>query len=177
MVLSLDSGAISDKFMENYHLLVERLRQTINGLRPPMLAFGLYAALSEMHESLCDLPNSRIKYVLDIPKTDSRFDINVELHIYRIIQQAVENAQKHANSSCISLSGSINPEGIDISIIDNGIGIAEFNDFDFVGVLKNNHFGLAGMYERASLIKAQLLINSSSSNGTNIHITWNAKPL
>jgi signal transduction histidine kinase len=66
----------------------------------------------------------------------------------------------------------ITGSAIDLTIEDNGKGFDMDDRFDLASLLSNNHFGLAGMVERAHLIEAEITIQSKIETGTTIRIRW-----
>jgi signal transduction histidine kinase len=64
---------------------------------------------------------------------------------------------------------------IDIRVEDDGIGLNREVSLRLDEMLANKHFGLAGMYERADLIGAEISIHSQPNEGTRIQLTWKAK--
>jgi two-component system sensor histidine kinase DegS len=96
----------------------------------------------------------------------------VELHLYRIVQQALNNALTHAHAKEISLEGSMETDRIKLAINDDGIGFPANENMEMAGLLANKHYGLAGMHERAALIGACLDIDSIPGSGTRINVIW-----
>jgi two-component system sensor histidine kinase DegS len=94
--------------------------------------------------------------------------------LFRIVQQACQNAVQHARASIIRISGNIEPGHVLLTVQDNGIGFASGEELDLPGLLANRHFGLAGMFERAALIGARLSIRSSTQEGTRVRVVWQA---
>jgi signal transduction histidine kinase len=66
----------------------------------------------------------------------------------------------------------MDPGYIHLAVQDNGIGLVSGEDLDLAHLLAEQHFGLAGMHERAAIINADLNINSSPGAGTTISIAW-----
>jgi signal transduction histidine kinase len=92
-VLSMNmDGSSSPELEENLELVNDRLRRVISGLRPAMLNYGLQAGLEEMVDEISERTNNGIVVRLEIPASPVRYDPRVEGHLYRIIQQATENA-------------------------------------------------------------------------------------
>ena len=170
LYLEIEENKVSASFERNYKKLVENLRSKIFELRPPMLNFGLSASLAELVDDT--EINSNVAIELDLMKNDFRYPPIVEEHIFRIIQQSLENALVHASASRISIAGKIDKNSISLSIEDNGTGMDLTEETDLVGLLSNRHFGLAGMMERAELISAKLSIESEIGNGSRISIVW-----
>jgi signal transduction histidine kinase len=171
MLLSEAEQAIpSEKFAKRHKNLNERLRSLINGLRPPMLNYGLYQAVSHMVDDL--LTKSKdVEIHLSVPATIIQYAPQVEEQIYRIVQQAAENSLKHGKAQLISISGSLEPGHIDLHVEDDGVGFRPGSS-ELNRLLEEKHFGLAGMSERAALIGARLEIQSAPRRGTQVHITW-----
>jgi signal transduction histidine kinase/ligand-binding sensor domain-containing protein len=89
-----------------------------------------------------------------------------EDEIFRIAQESLANAARHANATQVSADLQYDSNRLVLSISDNGSGfeLAE-------GLLsKNGHFGIQGMRERAAQIHAQLTIESSPGNGTTVKL-------
>ncbi|MCB0036727.1 MAG: hypothetical protein KDE51_21995, partial [Anaerolineales bacterium] len=96
----------------------------------------------------------------------------VEEHLFRIVQQALENAVKHASAKNITLAGQITPARATLMIGDDGQGFAVTQPLTLSGFLSKKRFGLAGMYERCALIEGDLHINSSPELGTQVRVEW-----
>jgi signal transduction histidine kinase len=88
----------------------------------------------------------------------------VASHLFRIAQEAVTNALKHADARRIRLLLAFEPTLLELSIQDDGRGFATET------VLEEGHFGLAGMQERATALEADLRIVSSADTGTSLHV-------
>lgn len=81
-----------------------------------------------------------------------------ELVIYRVAQEALTNAVRHARGSEVTVSLKPDGEGVLLAVTDNGRGLPD----------ASNGSGLDGMRERAMLIDAELSISSSAGTGTTI---------
>jgi signal transduction histidine kinase len=92
----------------------------------------------------------------DIP----RFEPDVELTLFRIAQEAINNALKHAQPTRVQLSLKQQPAGIELAIRDNGRG--------FDAAHTKLGFGLTGIHERAALIGAQVTLTSRPTQGTSL---------
>lgn len=91
--------------------------------------------------------------------------------LYRIVQEALNNAWQHSGGSNIWLTVRFETERVTITVRDNGKGFAvpqHAADLSASGV---QHFGLMGMYERASLIGAHLQVTSELGSGTTVVVT------
>lgn len=176
LFMFVDESTIPSQFIDNYHKLIDQIRATIYNLRPPMLNYGLYPALDDLHAYLNNHNPTNALFVFNVSPNDVRVDPNIELHLFRIIQEATNNACKHSQANRISISGDIKENSIWFTIEDDGIGLICYETADLTKSLVNNHFGLAGMFERAALIGADFSISSKPNEGTKIHIKWKSKP-
>ena len=171
----IDDAETHPQFQEAFSSLTSHLRQTIAGLRPAMLNYGLRAAFDELVDELDERANNNEGVTLDMPAADVRYPEKVEQHIFRIIQQAAENALKHSQAQTISIGGRLDPGRIELFVQDNGVGFSAGESLDLTEILARKHFGLAGMFERAALIRAELKIDSKPGSGTEVCISWNEK--
>lgn len=169
---SLDGTSLPPAFLSSYEELKRRLREIVGNLRPPMLAYGLASAITDLADNLMERSGGKVKVIVEIKATEDRLPEPVEFHLYRIVQEACENALRHANASQIKISGSLSPQQVDLSIEDNGVGFASENQLELDALLAKNHFGLAGMMERAQLIGAIIEVRSGPQMGTIIRVTW-----
>ena len=97
-----------------------------------------------------------------------RFDPFVEINLYRIVQEAVNNALKYSKGSIILIKINKSDDIFSISIIDDGAGF----DPDQLIDSKNSGGGkgLVNMKERASMINGRLFISSERGTGSKITI-------
>lgn len=86
----------------------------------------------------------------------------IEIGLYRIAQEVINNAISHAQAEKMRLQLIIMPDGVQLMIEDNGCG------FD-PDQIPEGHFGLTGMKERVKLLNGQFIIHSAPSVGTKIH--------
>jgi signal transduction histidine kinase len=176
LLTSPDAPAFSPKFQQAFDELTERLREIINDLRPPMLAYGLEFALEDIADKLIDRSQDSAEIVADIQaEGEWRYPEVIENNLYRIVQEACENALRHAHAKRITIFGRLHPEEIDIRVEDDGMGFDSEISLKLDHMLANKHFGLAGMYERASLIGADINIHSKPNQGTKIQVIWKSK--
>ncbi len=90
---------------------------------------------------------------------------DVQVAIYRVCQEALNNVAKHAGASLVEINLKHEVNAIELSIRDDGQG------FD-PEQTTSGHYGLIMMYERAEAIGAQLSITSQPGQGTELTIRW-----
>jgi signal transduction histidine kinase len=168
---STDSPALD----QAYRAVIQDIRDLIRGLRPPMLEYGLYRALAALADDWAnrsDSKNNGLGISLTVPETDVRYEANVELHLYRIVQQAGDNALRHARARNIRIHGCLEAEQVDLTVEDDGVGFEAAKLLDLSRPESRSHFGLIGMRERAALINAQIKFDSVPRRGTRVHMKW-----
>jgi len=176
ILMKNDVPSLSPQFQESYDGLISRVREIVSDLRPPMLAYGLKFALDGLADNLSGRNPDAAQIASDIRADgEQRYPEVVENNIYRIVQEACENASKYAHSKSISISGELSPDRIDIKVSDDGIGFNTAVSLKLDDMLASKHFGLAGMHERASLIGVVIQIDSMPMSGTQIRVSWAAK--
>jgi two-component system sensor histidine kinase DegS len=99
----------------------------------------------------------------------------VEQNLYRIVQEACENALKYARAGAINITGELSPDKVEIRVADDGVGFKDEISLKLDEMVANKHYGLAGMHERADLIGAAIRIDSQPNQGTQIHVLWENK--
>lgn len=163
-------------FMDSYNLLIHRLREIISDVRPPELTYGLKFALEGLADRLSERHQDKIRIVAEIRMDETcRYPDLVENNIYRIVQEACENALKYARATSITITGEMTEGEINLEVLDDGIGFATEINLPLDEMVANKHFGLAGMYERADLIGAVVRINSKPAKGAKVGVVWKRK--
>ncbi len=102
----------------------------------------------------------------------SRMDKKVETHLYRIIQEGVNNAIKYAQASEIRVVFNHNSQYLNVDIVDDGIGFQVSDAYPPPESTQGTGLGLFNVRERASFINGAFTIRSSPGEGTilNIHL-------
>jgi signal transduction histidine kinase len=157
---------------ESEELITNYLREVISELRPAMLNYGLRPAIDELVDNLSQRVSGYPTFEVDLETDLVRFDPNVEQHVFRILQQACENALRHAHANCIRISGALKSDSINLTVDDDGLGFPSPGSQDLEQLLVQAHYGLVGMYERASIIGADLNIQSEHGKGTHVELIW-----
>jgi signal transduction histidine kinase len=134
-------------------------------IRPPRLAErGLASALRAMNAT----PGGLVSVAIG-PGADVRLPDAAELEAYRIAQEAVRNATRHASASRIAVSLMRLPDGLRLEVADDGVG------FDRA-TIDPRRLGIVGMEERAAAIGGALEVDSAVGGGTRIVLEIPAVP-
>lgn len=144
-------------------LMVEDLRRICGNLRPPTIdSLGLGAALQSYTHDWMERHNLPI--TLDVDAHLGRLPEAIELSIFRIVQEGLNNIRKHAQASTVEITlKAISPRRLMVSIADDGRGLA--NDFDLATLSTEGHYGLLGISERIALLGGRLDLRNQSTGG------------
>ena len=89
----------------------------------------------------------------------------VEEGLYRIAQEALNNALKHAAAKSVTVHLRSQDEHVELEVVDDGIG------FDIENVRNAGGIGLVSMHERAAALNGSFVLNSTEGEGTQIKVT------
>ena len=148
---------------------IEDLRRMVRALRPVYLEMlGLVPALQMLARDLELDENMAIHF----EKTGSarRLAPEHEIALYRIAQEALNNARRHSAASQVWLSVQFGEKQVTVSVRDNGKGFSPPRHAAELGESGTRHFGMMGMYERAALIGAHLQVQSEPGAGTTVTV-------
>ncbi len=146
--------------------IIKGVRTATFNLMPPELSdHGIVSSIAKLTQELSKLTG---KNILFYNKThfDKRLDSLIEINIYRLTQEAINNALKYAESSHIIVQMSHSNSILSITIDDNGKGF----DINTVEKKRNSEsgMGLLFMKERVQYINGRVFINSIPGEGTRI---------
>jgi two-component system NarL family sensor kinase len=137
-------------------LTLNEARAAISGLRPPVLDdLGLADGLASLARSI-----HAVQVTVDADESD--LPEHVEIALYRIAQEALQNVVKHSGAAAASVVLRCDPGLVSLQIADDGAG------FDLEAAGDRNGFGLSGMAERAELVGGHLDVRSAPGRGTTI---------
>jgi signal transduction histidine kinase/ligand-binding sensor domain-containing protein len=147
---------------------LEEVRATAFALRPYELdRLGLSKAAESMIQKVA--ATSVIKFSTDLDEVGGPLPGDVEINLYRILQEAINNALKHSGATSVIVEIKREPPVLRVSVLDDGRG------FDAAGGQVNleqkNGFGLKGIAERVKLIGGVFEAQSAAGKGTRITVT------
>ncbi|UZD21483.1 ATP-binding protein [Algoriphagus halophytocola] len=146
--------------------IIKGVRTATFNLTPPELKdYGIVPALTELTQELSKLTGKEI-VLFNKSDFNQRLDSLVEINLYRITQEAINNAIKYAESTHIIVTVSHSQNLLSIIVDDNGKG------FDKAKLKskpdEEGGMGLTFMKERVKYINGRLFINSSINEGTKV---------
>jgi signal transduction histidine kinase len=148
---------------------IEEVRQITHGLRPYQLdRLGLTQAIRASVTRASEASeNTSILFASRVEDIDGLFDKDSEIHVYRIVQEAVTNVVKHSGATEAAVVIKKRAGVISLSIRDNGRG---FDSVKNPTQSNNLGYGLSGIAERARILGATLAIDSKPDNGTTLSV-------
>ncbi len=165
--LPADNAAFLRDLNKQIREVLQEVRRFGQDLRPPMLDdLGFLAALRWLVGELKE--QYGIEADVTVSGIERRFSAETELTIFRIVQEALRNVEKHAQASKVEVVIEFGEGKTRVSICDNGKG------FDLGGSLAElprvGKLGLAGMEERARLLGGNLRLQSELGKGTAVEV-------
>lgn len=140
---------------------IRSLREISNNLSPHVLnSFGLARGIKNFVDRTAALHDVKIEFVT--PLRDERFDSNIEVIIYRVICELINNSLKHSGCTTINISLTLSNSRIAAVYSDNGCGFS-------VKEKQNCGMGLSNMKSRISSLGGSLRINSKPGGGMSAH--------
>ncbi|HVU10672.1 MAG TPA: ATP-binding cassette domain-containing protein [Phototrophicaceae bacterium] len=143
--------------------LVDDIRRICGTLRPPTIdSLGLSAALQSYTREWAKRTGIEVELCLKL--NPGRLPEAIELSLFRIVQEALSNVQRHAHATHVEVTlEHTSPRTLMVSVADNGVGLGEA--FDLAKLSGLGHYGLLGLSERAALLSGHLRIHNRSGGG------------
>ena len=146
---------------------ISEIRHIIHNILPPLLVdFGLPEALRDLAGKV----QARTGMLVDVelPTRPLRYPRQVEVMLYRVTQELINNALKHAGAGRVVLTLRLTTAGLWLSYADDGVG--------FEAGQQTQGFGLQNMESRVQLLNGSLRLTTAPRAGTRVEITVPAPP-
>jgi len=141
---------------------IDLKRRVIEDLRPSLLDhLGLSAALQWYVDEECR--KAGIEPHIDVDHTLERLPPDLEIACFRLVQEAVTNAVKHAQAAHLDLTLERPEGGLHMTISDDGVGIANLE------AARRSH-GIAGMAHRVHSLGGTLKVHRIDGSGTRLEV-------
>ena len=153
---------------QNVRRVVGDLRQLCSDLRPPTIdSHGLKAAIRSLAEEWAE--RNAIRLDLNIDPKLGRLPEALELSMFRIVQEGLNNIRKHAAAQHVALRVERTPTAsILVRLADDGQGLPR--PIDLAALSAAKHFGLLGISERVALLGGTMQIESPPVGGTVLQV-------
>jgi signal transduction histidine kinase len=157
-----------DTLRYNIRRMVDDLRQVCGKLRPPTIdSFGLGAALQSFTNTWSE--RTGIEVILEIDDAFGRLPEEIELSLFRIVQEGLNNIRKHAQASQVYVKlRHASPRMLHLSIADNGVGLDQ--RFDLSTLSRAGHYGILGITERVALMGGRINFRNQPDGGLLIQV-------
>ncbi|MBQ4914261.1 sensor histidine kinase [Maribacter sp. MMG018] len=151
------------KVMKDLDDSLAELRSIARNMMPETLVkFGLQAALKDYCSSMT---GSGTKVTLQFYGTEEGISLNQQVTMYRVIQELINNAVKHAKASEVLVQYMRDGNKVDITVEDNGVGFKKEDIKD-----KEGGMGLLNLKTRVAYLKGDLEFQSEENEGTTVNV-------
>ncbi|MEM7801235.1 MAG: ATP-binding cassette domain-containing protein [Chloroflexota bacterium] len=153
---------------QNIRGLVEDVRHICGDLRPPTIdSLGLGAAIKSFTRDWQE--RTRIELELVISPQLGRLPEAIELSVFRIVQEGLNNVWRHAGANQVMVSlDRTSPRTLVLSITDDGRGLPP--EFDLSQLSTDGHYGLLGISERVALLAGRLRLKNMPEGGAMLQV-------
>jgi len=152
---------------------IEEVRQVTQGLRPYQLdRLGLTQTIRAVVARAAE--SGSIQFACRVENIDGVFDKEAEIHVYRIVQEAVNNVIKHSAATEATVVVKRRPSVVSVSIRDNGRGF-EVGTVDSASP-SGAGSGLSGIAERVRILNGTLAVDSRPGAGTSLTVEVSLSP-
>lgn len=164
--LSAEDGQSFDRTMDMMDNSINEMRRIAHNMMPEsLLKLGLEAALNDFASSLNSIGGRQV--VCQCAGLDTtKLSDSEAIAVYRIIQELVNNAYKHANASEVLIQVYAGNDILSLTVEDNGPG------FDASVMDERKGMGWNNITSRVAYFKGQIDIKSAVNEGTSVYIEW-----
>lgn len=157
---------VIEKNREMIKEIAGRMKSIALRLRPPALdVLGLASVLREYFAQCTHVNPIKINFIENTK--DVKLDENIEITLYRIVQEAITNVLKHSDASLVEVELILESRRLKLQIRDNGKG---FDAEEYQRHFDIDKMGLRGIKERVDILNGILEIQSSPAKGTKLNI-------
>ena len=169
---TINEKAKCDRVKELIRETIAEARRISNALAPPVLYdFGLYSVTKHLLEQVSK--SSEIKIHFDSNIQNIRYLPLIEVTLYRIIQESINNILKHSQAENIYVTINQDVDSLNLLVIDDGVGLNYIEEG--LNQNKTNGKGLRNIKERALLIGAKINIISKPGDGCMVKMSIQLK--
>lgn len=162
IIITEEDGIAFEKSVALLDQSISELRRVAHNMMPEsILKFGLDGAIKEFLQSIY---SENLNIIYQSYHIENGLNKQLDISVYRIIQELVNNAIKHSNAAEILVQIRKDDQLLLIDVEDNGKG------FGYNPDSKKSGMGLAGITSRVNYWKGSLNIESDKSSGTSVHI-------
>jgi signal transduction histidine kinase len=143
-------------------------RRIVEGLRPSALSiFGVATAVRELAEQVAERAEWNLE--LELPETDARLPQDIEIALFRVVQESLTNAAKYAGARHVRVKLGCRSRHCTLEVSDDGRGFQ-------LHMVRAQAHGLIGMRQRIEAKGGALVVRSVPGKGTSIHASLPLAP-
>jgi signal transduction histidine kinase len=155
-----------ERLQQGIEQALQEVRRLTRDLRPSVLDdLGLLPALEGL---LANLEKDGVATELGVSGDSRRLPSDVELALFRIVQEALNNIKRHARASSVEIDVTFSDSRVQVVVCDDGRGcelLPSTSDYAMAG-----KFGLLGIEERAQLLHGHFQVQSGKGEGTTVGV-------
>ena len=145
---------------------VQEVRNVSHNMMPAaLIQFGLISMLQSLARKISEAKIVQVDFTSS--GFENRLDQTIEIALYRVIQEILNNAIKHANATHVSIFLDNSIKQINLKIADNGKG------FDTTKINESTGIGWKNIFSRIAMINGEITVNSELLKGSSINIKIN----
>jgi signal transduction histidine kinase len=142
---------------------VKEVRTISHNMMPVALTqLGLISAVKELTNKMNDSGLLSVKFESNI---ETRLNSSIEISIYRVIQEILNNTIKHAQAKVITISLTKEKERLTLQISDDGVG------FNTNEIENSKGIGWKSIFSRIAMLNGDINVDSSKDKGTNLLVS------
>ena len=176
--LSEDEKSLLQKIQKIEEENLKNIRNIIRNLTPSEIeSASITQLLSELCKNTAERSGIACKFYAEETELLSKITTEQKLHIFRIVQESINNAIKHAKASEVSVivrkendSTDAKKQGLLFMISDDGSGFSPIQEESQDIISQSTRLGIKGMKSRAALLGAKLEIKSDEETGTQVKL-------
>jgi len=141
-----------------------QLRDICAGLYPPTLELGIQLAIRDTARDFTMKTKIEVDLTVDVPN-DLEISHRITTVLYHVLTEALNNIERHTQATDVWIELNCQNEHLQLVVADNGLGNT-FSSMSVSALIRARHFGIAGMYNWASLAHGVLHIGQRMEQGT-----------
>ncbi len=146
----LGNNPIPGEMRKRLDNAVDEMRRVINDLHPSVIeTMGFKPALENLLSQLGEESKTNVQFIDEDGLLEDALSDFAKMQLYRIVQEALNNVQKHAKATQVSLFIGVKNSLVTIAVVDNGKGIDS-------KLIRPDSHGLLNIHQRAQLINARV---------------------
>jgi two-component system, NarL family, sensor kinase len=166
LIVNHENVVMFERSLDMLDTSIRELRRVAHNMMPEaLIKFGLDEALKDYCNNINNAQMLQVKY--QSFGMNHRFDSNIEIIVYRIVQELFANIFKHAKATEVIVQVLQEGSRLSITVEDNGTG------FDIKDLEKSRGSGWANIRSRVDYLKGKLDLHSEAGKGTSVNIELN----